>query len=239
VSGFHLRRGEVLRASFRYAEAAAAFAQAARTAADPAPALDALVACAEEAQQTVNALAARRERAELAAKRGDADAGPRLLEAAERLGAANDADGARACLERLLALVPPPELARAARRQLARIASAQGDLRSALAHTRALAELSAGRDRAVLLREAAQLALSLDEPEAAREALLGALALSPRDEELVKSLAGVQQRLGDAEGEAESLATLADAPSASSAERARLWLRAASLLTGLHAVARA
>ena len=71
----HFRRGEALRVALRAADAVGAFAESARVAPDPVSALQALVATAEEAGQAQVALAARRDLAELAARRGEAGAG--------------------------------------------------------------------------------------------------------------------------------------------------------------------
>jgi tetratricopeptide (TPR) repeat protein len=236
---FLLQQGVVLRQALRFADAAAAFTQAARAAQDAAPALDALIESAEEAQQPQSALAARRERAALAARRGDVDAPQRLLDVAARFRALGEPGPARESLAALLGLVPTPELRRAAHKQLADMARAQGELRESLTHTRALAGLGTGPERVALLRDAAQLALAVEDAETARDVLSEALVFAPRDAALVRSLAQVQARLGDVDGEVESLIQLAELPEAPKSERASLWMQAARRLLELPAPARA
>ena len=233
AAAIHLQRGQALLHALRFADAAQAFTQAARTAPDPLPALDALVSAAEEAGQAQVALGARRERAELSARRSEPGAAAALLDVGSRYLASGSFEEARLCLTHMLALTPEPELARAAHGRLAEIGKARSEPREVLEHQLALAQLVTGNDKLAALREAAEAALSLGNHAAARDALLGALSLSPREATVARALVQVQRQLGDVEGEVESLGLLARLES-DPAAATELHLRAAQLLRKDH-----
>lgn len=234
----HLRRGQVLWGALRHADALEAFRAASTSLSDAAPALDALVACADEAGLTKPALDARTARAELAARRAEPDAGPRLLDVANRLFEAGIALEGESTLRRLLSFTRDVSLQRSAHERLVESAEARGELSLALVHQLARVPLAAESERVGLLQRAAALALALDDREGARSAVMQALTLAPRSTELLRTLVQVQQGLGDVEGQAEALAQLAERVETAD-ERGSLWLNAAGLLEAIGARSRA
>lgn len=232
AAAFQLRRGEALQQALRHADAAQAFALAAQTAPDPGPALARLVQAAEEAGQPKVALVARRDRAELAARRGEPGAAEGLLEVAERFLAGGEPEAAAQLFSQVAALSPEPAQRRVVHGRLAELARTRGQTREVLTHLRALAALVEGPERLAALRGAAEAAIALGEVGAARDALQEALPLAPGAVELSRSLVDVQHRLGDLEGEVEALlhlARLAEPP-----EAAEAFVRAARLLGAEH-----
>ncbi|MHB8419214.1 MAG: tetratricopeptide repeat protein [Myxococcales bacterium] len=158
-------------------------------------------------------------RVELAARRRELEGGASPAAAEDELRAAlafleaADFPAAAAAAQRGLEGASP-RLAATLWRALAQARSSAGD---AAGEAAALGQAAARLplpERAPLLRRRADLLHELGDPEGEQEALLGALAASPRDGELLRRLERACLAAGDAEGACDALDTLIQATSA-------------------------